>query len=70
VFREQVLADGRIARRGPEIGPAPEGAAQSYRYQFVDAAAEPGTYYRYTVWAVTADGLLARAFSTTLKTAD
>ncbi len=70
IFREQVLADGRIARRGPEIVPSAESATRSYRYQFVDASAEPGTYYRYTVWAVTGDGLLARAFSTTVKTSD
>ena len=70
IFREQVLPDGKIARRGPEIVPSAESAARSYRYQFVDAATEPGTYYRYTVWAVTGDGLLARAFSTTVRTAD
>ena len=70
IFREQVLADGRIVRRGPEIVPSAESATRSYRYQFVDAAAEPGTYYRYTVWAVTGEGLLARAFSTTVRTAD
>lgn len=70
IFREQVLADGRIARRGPEIVPSAESAARSYRYQFVDSAAEAGTYYRYTVWAVTADGLLARAFSATVRNAD
>ncbi len=70
IFREQALPDGRILRRGPEIVPSAESATRSYRYQFVDAAAEPGTYYRYTVWAVTADGLLARAFSTTVRTGD
>ena len=66
IFREEVLADGRIARTGPEIVPSAESAAGSFRYQFVDASARrPGTYYRYTVWAVTGDGLLARAFSAT-----
>jgi hypothetical protein len=70
IFREQVLADGRIVRRGPEIVPSAESATRSYRYQFVDAAAEAGTYYRYTVWAVTGEGLLARAFSATVRTSD
>ncbi len=30
-------------------------------------ARSPGTYYRYTVWAVTDEGLLARAFAVTLR---
>src|SRR4029453_15073070 len=68
VFREEVLADGRIARTGPEIVPSAESSQESYRYDFVDTASRPGTYYRYTVWAVTADGLLDRAFSATVKT--
>jgi len=70
VFREEVLADGRIARTGPELVPSAENSSESYRYEFVDSTSRPGTYYRYTVWAVTADGLLDRAFSTTVRTAD
>ncbi|MGE5414093.1 MAG: hypothetical protein ACM3NW_07960, partial [Syntrophomonadaceae bacterium] len=70
IFREQVLSDGRVVRRGPEIVPSAESATRSYRYEFVDAAAEPGTWYRYTVWAVTDEGVLARAGSTTVRTAD
>lgn len=70
VFREEVLADGRLARIGPQLVPSAESSAQSYRYEFVDSAAAAGTYYRYTVWAVTGEGLLARAFSATLKTGD
>jgi hypothetical protein len=70
VFREEVLSDGRIARKGPEIVPSAEASPESFRYQFVDSASAPGTYYRYTVWAVTGEGVLARAFSATLKTAD
>jgi hypothetical protein len=70
VFREEVLPDGRIARTGPELVPSAESATQSYRYEFVDSASRGGTYYRYTVWAVTSDGLLGRAFSTTVKTSD
>ena len=70
IFREEVLADGRIARTGPEIVPSSESAAESFRYAFVDQTASPGTFYRYTVWAVTDEGLLARAFSATLKTAE
>ena len=68
VFREEVLADGRIARTGPEIVPAADDTPDAYRYAYVDTGARPGTYYQYTVWAVTADGLLARAFSATLRT--
>ena len=70
VFREEVLADGRIARTGPEIVPSSESASESFRYAFLDRSAAPGTFYRYTVWAVTDEGLLARAFSATLKTAE
>ena len=70
VFREEVLSDGRIARTGPEIVPSAESATQSYRYEFVDPSSRSGTYYRYTVWAVTSDGLLGRAFSATVKTSD
>jgi hypothetical protein len=70
IFREEVLADGRIASTGPEIIPSSERAEESFRYEFVDSSTTPGTFYRYTVWAVTSEGVLARAFSATLKTAD
>jgi hypothetical protein len=70
VFREEVLADGRVVRTGPEIVPSTESSAASYRYAYVDRVSSPGTFYRYTVWAVTDEGLLARAFAATLKTAD
>ena len=68
VFREEVLPDGRIARTGPEIIPSSNKGEESFRYVYVDSATTPGTYYRYTVWAVTEEGLLARAFSATLRT--
>ncbi len=68
VFREEVLADGRIARTGPELVPSSERALESFGYAFVDTAAAPDTFYRYTVWAVTDEGLLAKAFSATLDT--
>jgi hypothetical protein len=68
VFREEVLPDGRIARTGPEIVPSSERAAEPFRYEFVDSTSTSGTYYRYTVWAVTSEGVLARAFAATLKT--
>ena len=70
IFREEVLPDGRIARTGPEILPASESAQESFAYAYVDPATGPATYYRYTVWAVTRDGLLSRAFSVTLRTAE
>jgi hypothetical protein len=67
VFREEVRPDGRIARTGPEIVPSSESAEGSFRYQFVDSSTTPGAYYRYTVWAVTSEGVLARAFAATLR---
>ena len=67
IFREQVLPDGRIARTGPEIVPSSESAERSFRYQFVDSGVTLGVYYRYTVWAVTSEGVLARAFAATLR---
>jgi hypothetical protein len=70
VFREELLSDGKILRSGPQVLPSSLAADESFRYAFLDTAAVPGVYYRYTVWAVTSDGLLARAFSATLRTAD
>ena len=70
IFREEVLSDGKIARTGPEILPSSDRAEESYGYAYLDPAASPGTFYRYTVWAVTTDGLLSRAFSVTLRTSD
>jgi hypothetical protein len=70
IFREEVLSDGRIARTGPEILPSSDHAAESFAYAYLDPATSPGTFYRYTVWAVTKDGLLSRAFSVTLRTSD
>ncbi len=67
VFREEVKPDGRIARTGPEIVPSSESAEESFRYQYVDSGTAPGVFYRYTVWAVTSEGVLARAFAATLK---
>ncbi len=70
LFREEVQADGRVVRTGPQILPSTHQADEAYRYAFVDPDTTAGTYYRYSVWAVTDDGLLARAFSATLRTAD
>lgn len=70
VFREEVLPDGRIARTGPQMLPSTAQASESFRYAYVDPDAAAGTFYRYNVWAVTEDGLLAKAFSATLRTAD
>jgi hypothetical protein len=70
VFREEVQADGRVARTGPEILPASDNGGESLRYMYLDPTSTPGTFYRYTVWAVTEDGTLARAFAATLRTAD
>jgi hypothetical protein len=70
IFREEVLADGRVVRVGPEIVPSSVESSDSFRYVFVDETAVRGTFYRYTAWAVTDDGLLARAFAVTLRTQD
>jgi hypothetical protein len=70
VFREEVLSDGRIVRSGPELVPSSNSGEESFRYVYVDSDASPATFYRYTVWAVTEDGLLARAFSATLRSAE
>jgi hypothetical protein len=70
IFREEVLPDGRVARTGPEILPASDRGEQPLQYVFVDPGAAPGTFYRYTVWAVTDEGTLARAFAATLRTVD
>lgn len=70
LFREEVQADGRVLRTGPHILPSTHQAEESFRYAFVDPDAAAGVFYRYSVWAVTDDGLLARAFSATLRTAD
>ena len=70
IFREEVLHDGRIARTGPEILPSSTRAPDSFAYAYLDPAASPATFYRYTVWAVTEDGLLSRAFSVTLRSSE
>ena len=70
IFREEVQADGRIVRTGPQILPSTLQADEAFRYAYVDSDTTPGTFYRYSVWAVTDDGLLAKAFSATLRTAD
>jgi hypothetical protein len=70
LFREEVLPDGRIARTGPEVIPSSKSASESFAYAYVDPVVSPATFYRYTIWAVTEDGLLSRAFSVTLRSAD
>jgi hypothetical protein len=70
VFREEVLSDGRLVRSGPEIVPSSVDSTTAFRYVFVDEESARSTFYRYTVWAVTDDGLLARAFAVTLRTQD
>ncbi|MEO8347964.1 MAG: hypothetical protein ABI610_03550 [Acidobacteriota bacterium] len=70
IFREEVQHDGRIARTGPEIIPSSNRAPESFAYAYLDPAAHPATFYRYTVWAVTEDGLLSRAFSVTLRSSE
>jgi hypothetical protein len=68
IFREEIGADGRIVRWGPEVVPSSEDSTESFAYAFVDTSATAETFYRYTVWAVTDEGLLTRAFSVSLET--
>lgn len=70
VFREELLPDGRVARTGPEIVPSSERSDDSFGYVFLDSAATAGTFYRYTVWAVTDEGLLTHAFAVTVRAGD
>lgn len=70
IFREEVLPDGRIERTGPEIIPSSKSAPETFAYAYLDSGASPATYYRYTIWAVTEDGLLSRAFSVTLRSSE
>ncbi len=68
IFREEVSPDGRILRAGPEVVPSSESSSEAFGYAFVDTSAAAETFYRYTVWAVTDEGLLTRAFSASLET--
>jgi hypothetical protein len=68
IFREEVAPDGRIGRTGPELVPSSEASTDSFAYAFVDTSAAADSFYRYTVWAVTEEGLLTRAFRATLET--
>jgi len=68
IFREELLPDGRIARTGPELLPASVTAQEPFRYTYLDTETSAGVYYRYTIWAITEEGLLARAFSAILRT--
>ncbi len=67
IFRDELRADGRVTRTGPQIVPSSERSEDSSGYVYVDSGASPGSFYRYTVWAVTDEGLLARAFAVTLR---
>jgi hypothetical protein len=67
ILRSEVTEDGRVVRADPESLPAQVEDPNGASYDFVDTAAIPGHYYRYDVWAVTADGVLSRAFRVTLR---
>ena len=67
ILRSEVTEDGRIVRAEPESLPAQAEARDGASYDFVDTSAVAGHYYRYDVWAVTADGVLSRAFRATLR---
>ncbi|HET9794666.1 MAG TPA: hypothetical protein VFS34_09405 [Thermoanaerobaculia bacterium] len=67
ILRSEVTEDGRVVRAEPESLPAQLDDPNGASYDFVDTSATPGRYYRYDVWAVTADGAMARAFRATLR---
>jgi hypothetical protein len=67
ILRREVTADGRIVQAEPESLPAQIDDPSGASYDFVDTSAVPGHYYRYDVWAVTADGAMARAFRATVR---
>jgi len=67
ILRSEVTEDGRVVQAEPESLPAQLEDPQGASYDFVDTSAIPGHYYRYDVWAVTADGVLSRAFRATLR---
>ncbi len=67
ILRSEVTEDGRVVQAEPESLPAQLEDPQGASYDFVDTSAIPGRYYRYDVWAVTADGALSRAFRVTLR---
>ena len=67
ILRSEVTEDGRVIRADPESLPAQTEDPNGASYDFVDTTAAPGHYYRYDVWAVTADGAMARAFRATLR---
>ena len=67
ILRSEVTEEGRVIRSEPESLPAQESDRGGSSYDFVDTSAVSGHFYRYDVWAVTADGAMARAFRTTLR---
>jgi len=67
ILRSEVTESGRVIRAEPESLPAQQEDREGASYDFVDTSASPGRYYRYDVWAITADGLMSRAFRTTLR---
>lgn len=67
ILRSEVTDEGRVIRSEPESLPAQESDRSAASYDFVDTTAVAGRYYRYDVWAVTADGAMSRAFRTTLR---
>jgi hypothetical protein len=67
ILRSEVTESGRVIQANPESLPAQMDDRSGAAYDFVDTSATPGHYYRYDVWAITADGALSRAFRTTLQ---
>lgn len=67
ILRTEVTETGRVIRSAPESLPAQQEDPVGGGWDFVDTSAAPGHFYRYDVFAVTQDGVLAKAFRTTLR---
>jgi len=67
ILRSELTPAGQVIRSAPESLPAQTEDHAGASYDFVDTAAIPGRFYRYDVWAVTSDGVMSRAFTTTLQ---
>ncbi len=67
ILRSEVDESGRVEKASPQWIPSQSGQQEQAEYSFVDSTAASGRYYRYDVWAVTADGALSRSFQTTIR---
>lgn len=69
VSRLREEPDGSLAFDGREVVPTTDASDDGSGFLLVDREARPGERYRYRVWALTVDGLLAEAFEAAVETA-